>query len=170
MGCVLIREAIVTLLGKYGVDQPDVSRLTESDRAIGSAAIFFFAPAHLGFAPTGTAGFFYEFIQSTPILKLFCEPALKSSAIHKDLKPQSAFLKDLRKRTERLTKVFPWATALRAASAFGSDERIVQIERYDCDRANEFVPEQTHQSICKPTKDYQFPLRFVNGSASSTTA
>ena len=170
MGSVLIREVVVTLLSKYGFDQLDETRLTADERAIGSADVFLFAPSHLGFSPTGAAGFFYEFIQNTPMLNTFCKPALKSLPIHKDLESQSAFLKELRRRTELVARAFPWATALRPISAFGDDEHIVEIQRYDCDPASVIVPGQNHQSVCKPTKDYQFPLRFVNGSATTTTA
>jgi hypothetical protein len=170
LGGVLLRQAILDIAAQRGYDNVDVFQMSQEDRDILDATLRLFAPAIFGFDPTHLIGYFLNFACGVPPLRLALKPLLDSNPPYKDLELKSERLQDLRRRTELLARQLPSARALRAEIVYGSEDHVVHIDRFDCDPVAEIARDQSHTSICKPTAEYQAPLRFVYGKVATTTA
>ncbi len=133
--------------------------------AVLDAQLRFFAPAQCGSTLTGFWGVMVEM----PGLRGIIKAALRSSSAQVDLKPGSGLVSSLRNETERLSRQNRWISALRAKILWGKDDRIVLMDKFQHD--TDFLVEgKDHVSICKPTAEYQEPLRFVGYDEQSERA
>ena len=165
LGGVIIRQAIADAAVDYetsgAAGRATTEELPQQFHWL-AGGIRLFAPAMFGFDPTRFTGFCYHLASEIPRLGRFLKPALHANPVHQELQPDSARLRETRKRTESMVSKYPWMDSLRAHLLFGARENIVYMERYDCDPVFEIVEEQDHQSVCKPNAWYQRPLEFVS--------
>lgn len=113
-----------------------------------------FAPAHCGASISGKYGALLEIAGSLG------RGVLQHSTMAVDLAPVSPLISNLRPKTERMARLLSNVTALFAQILWGRDDKIVYMDKFDCDH-DTFVPGQDHVSVCKPNLSYRLPLQFV---------
>jgi Alpha/beta hydrolase family len=157
LGGVVIRRCIADELQPFSL-APGVP--TQSPFFIAITRLF--APAHLGFKPSGWTGAAFNVSQQL-LLGRVLEATMYTHRAYAHLKPDSRTIKDLRAITETLASHYPSAASLSAHLLWGDDEQIVEPGRYVCDMAkNEhYEPGKGHRDICKPTRNFRRPLEFI---------
>ena len=80
-----------------------------------------------------------------------------------ELKGKTKILESLQAFTQGAAKQYPNIAALRAELVYGADDHCVFIGKYDDDVRFPNREGHGHWSICKPTRDFIFPLKFVLG-------
>src|SRR2546429_2755203 len=163
-GAVIIREAILQEITPLTAEQ--INNATGNNAFIINALLRFFAPAHRGAMCSGLIGALLHLSVSEWLLALM----LYSNPLFVSLQKGSPVLEDIKKETEELQDKFPNISALKAISLFGAKDSIVYIGKYKADVDCPTEPNQTHTSICKPSKDYFRPLEFVIDGISARTA
>jgi hypothetical protein len=157
LGGVIIRRCIADELQPFSLTQQ-----IPTQSPFFSAITRLFAPAHLGFKPTGWTGAAFNVSQQL-LLGRVLEAAMYKHRAYAHLKPDSRTIKDLRAITEALATRYPSAASLSAHLLWGEGEQIVEPGRYVCDLAkNEhYEPGKGHIDICKPTSKFRRPLEFI---------
>lgn len=122
-----------------------------------------FAPAHCGASISGKYGALLEIAGSLG------KGVLQHSTMAVDLAPVSPLISNLRPKTEGMARELPNLRALAAQILWGKEDKIVYMDKFDCD-TDTFVSEQDHISVCKPSREYLFPLKFVFHGSKTTTA
>lgn len=138
-GCIVVRRAVDIA---YKADQQHV--------ILSSGMLHFFAPAHLGYQPTG-----------------WIRACLAVGRVEAILLPSPAFTemqkKDLLNQIQKDTEIF-WneskLAVMRAYVLFGK-ERIVVKGEFTHDILEPSEPGKNHVSICKPGVDYERPIHFI---------
>jgi hypothetical protein len=115
-----------------------------------------FAPALLGFSPSGLLGI----VMHTPVLGDFLDTIMHWSAAYQSLQMDDSFLLDLRRRTEELWRATSYP-ALRAKSLWGDREHFLRVGQYDHDDPIELADGETHKSVCKAREGYVTPMEFI---------
>ncbi|HXX20941.1 MAG TPA: hypothetical protein VEJ46_16180 [Candidatus Acidoferrum sp.] len=144
-GAVVIRRAVVLEYKRKNGGTP-----------ILDAKLALFAPAHLGFTPSGWVGA----CLATGRVEAIAMMILASSPSFVEMKDK-AFLEQIRQDTNAFLQESPDLSGLRARVLFGRGERIVVRGEYTRDFPEMPEPNQDHVSICKPRTGYERPLRFV---------
>jgi hypothetical protein len=149
-GAVIIRR----LLADVTQEQPNVS-----ESSLHRESPYLFAPAHLGFNPSGKWGVLFN-LTGIGFLILKLAEQMRS---YQHLKPGSASLTKLKSDTETLSLMYPELQCLRASIFWGKKEDVVVAERFACDLASQEHWElgKDHIDVCKPGRDYLTPLKFV---------
>lgn len=114
-----------------------------------------YAPAHKGAKVVNLA---LEVASSFPFLKLFGIGARFKSPLIDQLKPGSQSLKELLKDTEKATKDGDNTHLVARKVVIAEYENIVQNESFGNDPPPDTIPETTHTSVCKPTRNFLQPL------------
>jgi len=157
LGGLIIRRFIADKL------QPFLSNpRTMPDSPVRLATIRLFAPAHLGFSPSGWTGAAFNVSQELLIGRIL-EAAMYRYRAYTHLDPRSRTITDIRELTESLARAYPSIEPLSAHLLWGEDEQVVKSGRYTCDLAtNEhYEPQKAHKDICKPADAYRLPLDFI---------
>lgn len=144
-GALVIRRAVCVLY----------KRSSGRDRAL-RAKLALFAPAHLGFAPSGWLGACLAIGRVAAVVM----PFLKASPPFVDMTSR-VLIDQIRSDTSAFLSTSPRLRALRAPVLFGDRERVVVSGEYTGDFPEPLEPGKDHVSVCKPKFDYQRPLNFV---------
>lgn len=156
MGAVAIRQLVLDCCERkespYGL--PAVLEV------IPTAEIRLFAPAMLGFKPSGFLGYAVGALLEIPLLRPWIAPALDANPIIRQLGPEHPSIKALQKRTEEMARRHGHP-GLRAQIVFGEYENVVERGRYIFDETARPIPDKDHNSVCKPNARYLEPLQFV---------
>lgn len=142
-GCIVIRRA-VTIAYKRETQHPILK----------SGMLALFAPAHLGFQPTG----WIRACLAVGRVEAIIVPLLNFSPAFAEMKE-----KELLEQIREDTTIFWEKTHLdvmRARVLFGK-ERIVVKGEFTNDILEASEPGKNHVSICKPKADYARPIDFV---------
>jgi pimeloyl-ACP methyl ester carboxylesterase len=160
LGAVIIRKMIADLASEYvkacSREPAQKSRLL-SEAPVLKADLRLMSPAHLGFRPARALGAAFSL---TPIAGLL-RALLAFYRAFTELDSDSHIIQSLRRRTEELARTNPEIPALSAKILWAQFDDIVTIERYDCDSASSYAPDQTHTTVCKPLRGYLRPLEFL---------
>jgi pimeloyl-ACP methyl ester carboxylesterase len=150
-GAIVLRSYLVEL-GK------ELMR-TANKSAVLDARLVLFAPAMFGFVPTRWLGAFAALSGIRQIIDLFVAYSPAATEMRTGI-----VLKQIQDDTERLYEAFPQTRAFTAYVAFGEHESVVVKARYFQDIKHSAVAGRDHQTICKPSLLYQWPLKFVSGN------
>jgi hypothetical protein len=145
-GAVLIRRAIVI----------NFKRFADTASNLSNASLFLFAPAILGFTPSGFLGSGLSISQ----FRRMINPFLHFSPAYVELKTGNS-LAVLRSDTETLQDEHPHCRCFRADVLFGSNEHVVARGEFLRDRPHVPVQGKNHMNVCKPTEDYREPIAFA---------
>jgi hypothetical protein len=154
-GALIIREALCLVAGLERGIEGSKTEPSASDAMMLQSIVRFFAPAHRGFLGAGLLGI-VKGISKIDLVTALC---LEWNPLYKNIEKQTV-LDDLKKETETLWEEYKYP-ALKALSAFGSEETIVNIGKYDHEDKEKTLDRQTHTSICKPRHDFLFPVEFI---------
>jgi pimeloyl-ACP methyl ester carboxylesterase len=157
LGGLIIRRFVADELQPF-VSKPDKAPVT----SVLLAQIRLFAPAHLGFKPSGWTGAAFNVSQQFVIGRIL-EAAMYRYRAYAHLHPKSRTIIDLRQTTEALASRYPSIASLSAHLLWGEEEQVVETGRYTCDLAiNEhYEPRMGHLSVCKPSDRYHLPFIFI---------
>jgi hypothetical protein len=145
-GAVLIRRAIVL----------ELKRSNNIAEQLLNAKLFLFAPAILGFTPSGLLGSALTISHLSRVV----EPFLRLSPSYVEMKEGNS-LAALKADTEKLQSQRPDLSCLRAHILFGSDERVVARGEFHGDYPEPPEHGKNHIDICKPKHSYMRPLDLV---------
>lgn len=160
-GAVLVREAVWTVFKRWR-DHAGAGKVMHP---LLNSQLRLFAPAMLGASLAGPWGFFQEFF----LTGFLVNPFLKSMPGYKDLEATNLYLSKLCDWTGHAAKENPSIAGLKARVLFGKD-KVVSPGAYEYDADEDPELDQSHQSICKPTKLYKRPLSFARYEQSESTA
>jgi len=157
LGGLIIRRFIADKLQLFAAN-PQI----DPDTPVRLATIRLFAPAHLGFSPSGWTGVAFHVSQELRIGRIL-EAAMYRYRAYSHLRPNSHAVTEVRQITEHLASLYPSIGPLSAHLLWGDEEQVVESGRYACDLAtNEhYEPQKSHKDICKPTSFYKLPLNFI---------
>ena len=157
LGGLIIRRFVADALQPFA-STPEITPSTP----VLTAKIRLFAPAHLGFLPSGWTGAAFNVSQQMMIGRIL-EAGMYRYRAYAHLHPKSRDITDVRRITESLACLYPSVESLSAHLLWGEEEEIVDSGRYTCDLAiNEhYEPQKAHKDICKPTSVYRLPLEFI---------
>jgi hypothetical protein len=150
-GAVVIRAAIANAAKKFVVHGKKKAPILD-------ARVSLFAPAHLGFVPTGWLGVLIALTNILELAKIAIAFSSPASEMH-----DKTLLLQLKDTSERLFQARSDIPALTAHVLFGSDEHVVVRGSYYQDCQHDPETAKDHRRICKPSADYQRPLGFVIG-------
>ena len=102
-----------------------------------------------------------------PLVDIIFNLYLESTPLYKSILPDSPTIRDTETETLKMWDQYHFE-ALSARSLFGSDEEIVHVGDYVCDKHEDTVPGQHHTTICKPRDGFPLPLRFVANAWTET--
>jgi hypothetical protein len=156
-GAIVIRQMVLSVIEKQqaGLMSGVWSRITgldDLDVLLLSADIALFAPAHLGFSPSGGLAYLSGLGLADCATKVVSPSYVEMAS--------GEFLKNLQHKTEH----YQASQGPRAAFArvvFGRKEQVVTRGAFLYDRSEDQQPEKDHISVCKPNPDYRFPIKFV---------
>jgi hypothetical protein len=173
LGAVIIRQLVadqVEALANLGLPREDSQAIRSTHPAAG-ADVFLFAPAHLGFLPSGITGAAVSAAHETMFGRMLMALA-KGYRAYAHLQPGSAALSSLRRRTESLAVSHPQIGALKPRILWGKQEGVVIVGRFDCDPgdAEFFIDNRGHVDICKPTADFVEPFSFIEAEVGAYVA
>jgi hypothetical protein len=120
------------------------------------ANLSLFAPAHLGFTPSGWIGACLQVGRIDAI----AAPFLNYSTAFVEMKDKT-FLAQVQSDTRAFLMQKPKLNALKAYVLFGNKDRVVCRAEYVDDIPVPPEPHQDHTSICKPKLSYPRPLDFA---------
>lgn len=169
-GAVVIREAIRLKLKEVTARGHDLTNwfaqaLRPGDaeyrdwfiaRTFAGSFLRLFAPAHLGVMGAGLLGA----VSSLPRIEKVVNAYLRCNPLYQNLRQGSPTLVDLRRETEALYERHK-IQALKAVTLFGEKEDVVFTGSYFHDEQLPTEKNQSHTSVCKPTRQYVKPLEFV---------
>jgi pimeloyl-ACP methyl ester carboxylesterase len=158
LGGLIIRRFIADQLEMLALNQA-----TQGSSVVRLTTVRLFAPAHLGFEPSGWTGAAFKVSQEFLIGRIL-EGSMYRYRAYAHLHPRSRTITELRRITETLGRKFPSVEAVSAHLLWGEEEQVVANEpRYECDLAanEQYEPQKAHRDICKPTGVYRLPLDFI---------
>jgi hypothetical protein len=144
-GAVVIRRAMCIEYKRTGAR----SKLLKAQLAL-------FAPAHLGFTPSGWVGG----CLAVGYVEALIAPFLGSSSAFVEMKGKE-LLNQIEKDTSTFIAKSPKLAALRARVLFGTDENVVVMGEFTSDLPEPPEAGRNHASICKPESAYERPLQFA---------
>jgi len=154
LGGVVIRRLIADELWFLASEEDYVE-----DHSVLKADVRLFAPAHLGFRPSGRMKVAWESVMLGDSLRMLAY----GHRVFEDLKENSEALLQLRRDTEEKAKLFPKLDSVRPFILWGEREGIVSPNRYDTDPPNRIgtEPGRGHTDVCKVDKEYFRAAYFV---------
>jgi pimeloyl-ACP methyl ester carboxylesterase len=127
---------------------------------VAKTKLVLYAPAHKG---AKVADLALEVASSFTFLKLFGIGARFESPLIDELKPKSLALEKLLQETEAATTMGANRHLIATKVVIAEYERIVENETFGDDPPPDAIPNTTHISVCKPTKDFLQPLSHLEG-------
>jgi hypothetical protein len=122
--------------------------------------LILYAPAHKG---AKVADLALEVASSFTFLKLFGIGVRFESPLIDELKPESRALKNLLEDTVTATKDGANRHLVARKVVIAEYEKIVENERFGEDPPPDTIPDTTHTTVCKPSKDFLQPLALLEG-------
>lgn len=162
-GGVIVRQAVVQLMDAYSNTKSSGPRASISKElpkpkvGLLDASLRLFAPANCGAICSGRLAI----AGNAPVSEIILALILRSRPLFENIREGSTLLERLRSNTEAYFEQFPAVKALTAHSLFGKDEAIVTADKYDCDRRCRGQESQSHTTICKPSRGFDIPMKFV---------
>lgn len=125
---------------------------------VAKTKLVLYAPAHKG---AKVADLALEVASSFTFLKLFGIGARFESPLIDQLKPESRSLKKLLEETEAATTNGANRHLIATKVVIAEYEKIVENEAFGDDPSPDTIPNTTHTSVCKPTREFLQPLSHL---------
>ncbi len=145
LGAVISRRALL-----------DATR--EHSDWVAKTRLVLYAPAHKG---ARVADLALEAVSSFWFLKLFATGARFKSPLIEELRQESPWLKKLLEDTQTATKDRANRHLVAKRVIIAEYEKIVVNETFGDDPPPHTIPDTTHTTVCKPTRDFRQPLTHL---------